>query len=372
MRLRSIDIVDFKNIQEASLEFSEGVNCLLGMNGMGKSNLLEAIHFLCLARPMQSLPESGLTRHGADMMMVKGAFSMDAGVEESVSCGIVKGKGKTLKCNGKEYQRISEHIGRFPIVSVTPADHALVSGSAEERRKLMDMVISQGDRTYLSHLIRYTRSLESRNRMLRAGVRDALLYDSVEATMSESAQKIHDIRARWVEELIPDFRIRYSEISGDAEKASIRYSSVLNEETLPEVLERTRAKDQALGYTSRGVHRDDLLTGLGEYSMRRLGSQGQVKTFTIALRLAVFSYLRRVSGQTPILLLDDIFDKLDAGRVARIMRMVSGDAEFGQIFITDTNREHLDEILDSISGESSLFMVEDGKFTPLAAKSPRG
>ena len=362
MRIEKLDIIDFKNIEEASLEFSGGVNCLLGMNGMGKSNLLEAIHFLCLARPMQALPESALPRHGAEMMMVKGNFIMDSGTNELVSCGIVRGKGKTLKCNGKEYQRISEHIGRFPIVTVTPADHAIVSGAAEERRKLMDMVISQADKTYLSHLIRYNRSIDSRNRMLKAGMKDKLLYESVETTMEESAKVIHSIRRSWVDEILPVFRARYSEISGDAEKASIRYSSVLNDQPLRAVLESTRAKDQVLGYTSKGIHRDDLLTGLDEYSMRRLGSQGQVKTFTIALRLAIFSYLRKVSGLTPILLLDDIFDKLDSSRVGRIMEMVSGDEGFGQIFITDTNREHLDEILGAIRGESRLFAVKAGRF----------
>ncbi|MDE6648349.1 MAG: DNA replication and repair protein RecF [Muribaculaceae bacterium] len=362
MRIDGIDIINFKNIAEASLDFSKGVNCLLGMNGMGKSNLLEAIHFLCLARPMQSIPESALPRHGSEMMMVKGNFIMDSDVSENVSCGIVKGKGKTLKCNGKEYQRISEHIGRFPVVTVTPADHSIVSGSAEERRKLMDMVISQGDKTYLSHLIRYNRSLDSRNRMLKAGVKDKLLYESVENAMDQSASVIHSTRAAWVKEILPVFRARYSEISGDAEKASIRYSSALNEESLRVLLDNTRAKDQVLGFTSKGVHRDDLLTGLDEYSMRRLGSQGQVKTFTIALRLAIYSYLRKVSGLTPILLLDDIFDKLDSSRVGRIMEMVSGGEGFGQIFITDTNREHLDEILATIHGESRLFSVSDGQF----------
>ncbi len=365
MRIERLDIINFKNIEEASLEFSGGVNCLLGMNGMGKSNLLEAIHFLCLARPMQSLPESALPRHGSEMMMVKGSFMMDTGVAENVSCGIVKGKGKTLKCNGKEYQRISEHIGRFPVVTVTPADHSIVVGAAEERRKLMDMVISQADKTYLSHLIRYNRSLDSRNRMLRAGVKDKLLYESVETAMEESANVIHSTRSSWVKEIQPVFRARYSEISGDAEKASIKYSSILNEESLREILDRTRAKDQILGYTSKGVHRDDLLTGLGDYSMRRLGSQGQVKTFTIALRLAIYSYLRKVSGLTPILLLDDIFDKLDSSRVGRIMEMVSGGEGFGQIFITDTNREHLDEILGAIKGESRLFAVKEGNFSIL-------
>ena len=362
MRIDRIDIVNFKNIEEASLEFSPNVNCLLGMNGMGKSNLLEAIHFLCLARPMQPIPESALPRHGSEMMMVKGKFEMDSGASELVSCGLTKGKGKSLKCNGKEYQRLSEHIGRFPVVTVTPSDHSLVSGSAEERRKLMDMVISQADKSYLAQLIRYNRSLESRNRMLRAGLTDPLLFESVESTMEEAARTIHDTRSRWVADILPDFKARYSDISGDAETAGIRYSSVMNDKNYRDVLNETRSKDMALGYTSKGIHRDDLQTGLGDYSMRRLGSQGQVKTFTIALRLAIFAYLRKVSGITPILLLDDIFDKLDSSRVGRIMEMVSGREGFGQIFITDTNREHLDEILDSIHGENRLFMVEDGGF----------
>ena len=364
MRLETLDIVNFKNIEEASLEFSPGVNCLLGMNGMGKSNLMEAIHFLCLARPMQSIPESALPRHGQDMLMVKGRFEMDSGTHENVSCGFVKGKGKSLRCNDKEYQRLSEHIGRFPVVTVTPADHALVSGSAEERRKLMDMVISQADKSYLAQLIRYNRGLENRNRMLRAGLADPLLFESVESTMEEAANAIHATRKQWVKDILPDFKARYSEISGDAETANIRYSSSLNDKPFREILNENRAKDGVLGYTSRGIHRDDLLTGLGDYSMRRLGSQGQVKTFTIALRLAIFAYLRKMSGIMPILLLDDIFDKLDSSRVGRIMEMVSGGDGFGQIFITDTNREHLDEILDNIHGESRLFIVKDGKASP--------
>lgn len=362
MRLVNLDIINFKNIEEASLEFSSGVNCLLGMNGMGKSNLMEAIHFLCLARPMHSLPESALPRHGADMLMVKGRFAMDSGSHENVSCGFVKGKGKSLKCNDKEYQRLSEHIGRFPVVTVTPADHSLVSGAAEERRKLMDMVISQADKSYLAHLIRYNKSLESRNRMLRAGLTDPLLFESVESSMETAANAIHATRSKWVQDILPDFKTRYSEISGDAESANIRYSSTLNEKKFRDILNETRGKDSVLGYTSKGIHRDDLLTGLGDYSMRRLGSQGQVKTFTIALRLAIFSYLRKMSGITPILLLDDIFDKLDSSRVGRIMEMVSGGDGFGQIFITDTNREHLDEILSNIHGASRLFMVDNGHF----------
>lgn len=367
MLLTDIDILNFKNITEANISFSPGVNCLLGMNGMGKSNLLEAIHFLSVARPMSSMPEGALIRHGADMLMVKGNYLMDSGASESVVCSIVKGKGKTLKRNGKDYPRISGHIGKFPVVSVTPADSELVNGSGEVRRRLMDMVISQADPAYLSQLIRYGKALDSRNKMLRAGVRDNLLYESIETAMEEAASVIHAARAEWVEKISPDFRKYYSSISGDAEKASIKYKSVLNSSTLHDVLASERGRDLALGFTSQGPHRDDLLTGLDDYSMRRLGSQGQIKSFTVALRLAIFNFLRATGGLTPVLLLDDIFDKLDSSRVGRIMEAVSEPGKFGQIFITDTNREHLDEIVGSIRSESMLLEVDHGRFNPINA-----
>lgn len=362
MLIEKIEIIDFKNIATAEMEFSGGVNCLLGLNGMGKSNLLEAIHFLSMVRPMSSMPESALIRHGAQALMVKGRYLLDNGSSQSVSCGIVKGKGKTLRRNDKEYQRISEHIGKFPIVSITPSDSEIVTGSGEVRRKLIDVVISQADGAYLSRLIRYNKALESRNKMLRAGVSDHLLYESIEVNMSEAAAYIHQARADWTAEIQPDFERYYTRISGDAERASLAYKSVLNDHTMQEVLNAERGRDLALGYTSSGIHRDDLYTQLDDYSMRRLGSQGQVKTFTIALKLAIYDYLRRKGGERPILLLDDIFDKLDSSRVARIIDEVSGSENFGQIFITDTNLQHLDETLSGIRSKSRLFEVTDGRF----------
>ncbi|MBD5201139.1 MAG: DNA replication and repair protein RecF [Bacteroidales bacterium] len=364
MILRNIEILDFKNIREARIDFSEGVNCLLGMNGMGKSNLLEAIHFLSFARPFSSMPESALIRHGAESLLVKGEYLMDAGGVENISCGIARGKGKTLRRQGKEYEKISQHIGRFPLVTVSPQDSSLVTGNGEERRRLMNMVISQADGAYLSHLIAYNRALESRNRMLRAGVRDDILYESVESAMETAANAIHSTRSEWVRELSPVFASFYGDIAGNDERASLKYNSVLNTETLREALLRKRGKDTALGYTSVGPHRDDLEMSLGHYSMRRLGSQGQIKTYTIALRLAIFEFLRKRRGLTPLLLLDDIFDKLDADRVAHIMRLVSASDSFGQIFITDTNRKHLDEIISEINGTPLLLSVENGHFTP--------
>lgn len=362
MRVNKIDLVNFKNISEASLEFSEGVNCLLGRNGMGKSNLLESIHFMCMARPMSTIPEISLLRHGTELMSVAGSFTMDSDTQEKVSIGIIRGKGKILKRNGKVYERISQHIGHFPLVTVAPRDSELVNGPAEERRRLMDMVISQADAAYLSQLIRYNRGLESRNRMLRAGVKDPLLYESVESMMAEASMVINLARNNWVGSIAGAVSQYYSDIADCGEKAEIEYRSVLNSTTLADELARTRAKDLALGYTSSGVHRDDLGISLDGYSLRRLGSQGQVKTFTIALRLAVFDYLKQSGGETPLLLLDDIFDKLDSNRVGRIMQLVSRTSGFGQIFITDTNREHLDETLSCLQGDKRLMAVKNGEF----------
>ncbi len=364
MFLRSLDIVNFKNIISASLKLSEGVNCLLGLNGMGKSNLLEAVWLLCTARGLTPGPETNLITHGCDMMLVKGTIDEDSGAEAELSCGIVRGKGKTLKCNGKEYQKYSSHFGKFPIVIASPADSRLVSDSADIRRKLMDMVISQADGAYLSLLIRYRKAIESRNRMLRSGIRDKLLFEAVEAPLCEAAALIADRRNRWVEEISSPFARYYSAIAADGETASLSYRSSLNERTMQEILDANRDKDAALGYTLAGPHRDDISMRLGSYSMRTLGSQGQVKTLTIALRLAIFDFLRESSRKTPLLLLDDIFDKLDASRVDKIMQLVSG-SEFGQIFITDTNRKHLDEILASISGPKSLMSVDNGEFKPI-------
>ena len=366
MTLDNIEILNFKNIPGARLEFSPGVNCLLGMNGMGKSNLLDAIHLLSMARTMSSLPDSSLVRHGEDLMLVKGDFLTDAGARDTISCGLTKGKRKSLKRNGKEYSKLSEHIGNYPIVISTPDDSRIVSGSGEERRKLMDMVISQADPEYLAALIRYNRALENRNKMLRAGVKDAILYESIENAMTESAGIIHKARKDWVEALSPIVEEIYGRISGGKEKTALNYKSALNTSSMKEVLDSHRAKDQVLGFTSSGVHRDDLESSLEGYSLRALGSQGQLKTFAVALRLAIFRYLKEKKGVTPLLLLDDIFDKLDAERVENIMREVTGSEDFGQIFITDTNRKHLDDILAGITGPKTLINVSEGEFTPIS------
>ena len=365
MIINSIDILNFKNIPSSSLEFSNGVNCLLGLNGMGKSNLLDAIHLLCMARPMSSMPDSSLIRHGEDLMLVKGKFLTDVGSEDTISCGIARGKRKSLKRNGKEYGRFSEHIGQYPVVTVTPDDARVVTSGGEERRKLMDMVISQAHPEYLGALIRYGRALENRNKMLRAGVKDAILYESIENAMVETASLIHEIREKWIREMCPVVQEIYDRISGGHEKVSIGYISQLNGTDMKTLLNSRRSKDQILGFTSGGVHRDDMEATLDGYSLKQLGSQGQLKSFVVSLRMAVFRYLKQQKMMTPLLLLDDIFDKLDSSRVENIMKEVTGEGSFGQIFITDTNRKHLDDILSGIKGDKTLLGVKDGCFTPL-------
>lgn len=227
---------------------------------------------------------------------------------------------------------------------------------------MTDMVISQANASYLTQLIRYNKSLENRNSLLRAGVRDSLIFESVEAGMAEAAQAIHQWRQEWIRTISDAVSANYAAIAGEGEELRIGYRSSLNEESMTEILDRNRGKDSALGFTSAGIHRDDITADLNGHPLKSYGSQGQLKSYTIALRLAIFDYLRKSGGETPLLLLDDIFDKLDSTRVGRIMELVSRADTFGQIFITDTNREHLDETLASLSGPKQLISVANGVF----------
>lgn len=366
MIIRRLSILNFKNIADAELEFSAGVNCVLGDNGMGKSNLLEAISYLCMARPMTALRDAELLRHGAGQMLVKGYFDTPAGTDE-VSFGMTEGKRKSFKRNGKEYKRIADHIGRLPLVAVTPHDTMLLTGSADERRRMADRVISQTDPTYLSHLIQYRQALDARNRLLRSEVTDPLMYEAIEAAMGRSMTYIYEARRQWAEAMSAPVADYYRTIAGGAEEAAIRYESRLAEMTPQELFDSHRTRDHALGYTSGGVHRDDFPAMLGSHDMRRLGSQGQMKTYVTALRLAEYSFLSSRCQSEPILLLDDVFDKLDSHRVESIMHIVTDPARgFRQIFVTDTNRTHLDNIMSRIGGSYTLTLADHGTFTPIS------
>lgn len=365
MILKEIHINGFKNIAEASLCFSPKVNALLGNNGMGKSNLLDAIYFLSFCKSFSRVNDKMLIRRGEEFAIVRGDY-IRKGVDEELILGLSSGRRKTLKRGGKEYDRLSSHIGSFPLVMVAPQDIDLIRESGEERRHWMDVVISQSDPVYLDNLIRYTRALEQRNRLLREGCVDPNLYSAVEIMLDMSGSYIHDVRAEWIGKLTDIFDRYYVSIAGEnGEHVSLAYQSQLNRPgvTLQTLLDEARRHDEIVKHTSVGIHRDDIDMQLDGMPMRRTGSQGQCKTFTIALRMAQYEFLHSSTKMRPLLLLDDIFDKLDASRVERIMELVTSDS-FGQIFITDTNRTHLDEIMRRTGGDYRMWSVENGDFTP--------
>ena len=364
MILNSATILNYKNIADARLGFSPKLNCLIGNNGQGKTNVLDAIYYMSMCRSFTpSIDNSAVIRHGEPYMMLQGNYER-CGTPLEMSIALQRGKRKVVRRDGKEYPRLSQHIGLLPVVMVSPMDWDLVRGSGEERRRFMDLIIAQNDNEYLDALIRYSKAIDQRNAMIKREMRDALLYETVEQEMAVHAATIHARRAAWTEQFLPIFMHYYNAVAGDGETVTLTYKSHLNDAPLPDHLAQTRERDMIVGHTTRGVHRDDLELMLGGYPMRRTGSQGQCKTYTIALRLAQFDFLKASCPTVPILLLDDIFDKLDACRVERIVDVVSSD-RFGQIFITDTNRAHLDEIVARHGGGHCLMQVEDGNITVL-------
>ena len=373
MILNRLSIINYKNIQEATLTLSPKMNCFIGPNGTGKTNLLDAVYYLSFCRSAYTSVDSQVIRHDQDFFVVEGDYTDDRGMlgedqdelrKLSIYCGMKRGTKKHFKCNKKEYKRLSQHIGLIPLIFVSPADTYLVDGGGEERRRLMDMVISQYDNLYLDALNLYNKALQQRNTLLKMEEEpDLELMRIWEEQMAAEGEVIYQKRSAFVQELIPVFQQIYQQISDDRESVSLRYVSHGQRGPLLEVIQRDRMKDRAVGYSLHGVHRDDLEMLLGDYPMRREGSQGQLKTFVIAMKLAQFSFLKRTCSQTtPLLLLDDIFDKLDAHRVERIVSLVASK-EYGQIFITDTNREHLDKILQANSFDYQLFSVHDGEVT---------
>ncbi len=366
VQLTRLHITNFKNIAEADLSFSPNINALLGDNGMGKSNLLDAIYYLSFCKSFTSLPDAGIVRAGETFTMMQGDY-LRRGTEEQVAFGYAAGKRKSFKRGGKEYSRLSQHIGLFPLVLVSPADMELVGGGTECRRKFIDMLISQTDATYLNHLIRYNSALQQRNRLLRDHIADPNLYIAVEMTMEMSAEYITNARREITQRLRDTFIRHYRDIARTQETPGIEYRSALDMSgrRYCELLDESRRRDEIVGHTTTGPHRDDLELSLDGMAVKNTASQGQSKTFTIALRLAQYEFMHEATGMRPLLLLDDIFDKLDSRRVANIVEIVNRDI-FGQIFITDTNRDHLDSIMSAMTGaDYSLWNVSSGKFEPI-------
>lgn len=366
MKLEHLSIVNYKNVASAELDFSGNVNCLVGKNGMGKTNLLDAIYYLSFCRSASSLPDRDCILHGEDFFMLKGCYDLN-GQTETVQCGMRRGAKKSFRRDGKEYRRLSEHIGLLPLVMLTPQDASLLQGGSEERRRFMDQIIAQFDKPYLTALIRYNEALAQRNTLLKMDPppADVELYRPWEEQMDYYGRQVYESRRRFVDEFLPVFREFYRTISLGREEVSLRYVSHFERGSLLPLLDEVRARDLAVGYTTRGAHKDELEMRLGDYAMRQIGSQGQNKTFLVTLKLAQFDFLRRMGHTEPILLLDDIFDRLDADRVEQIVRLVAS-SRFGQIFITDTNREYLDRIIGALTDSYKLFAAEDGHYTLLA------
>ena len=361
MYLEKISLLNFKNIAQEELSFCPGINCLVGDNGAGKTNVVDAVYYLSMCKSSLQMTDGQSIRHGADFFLVEGRYSSDAGRREQVVCSFSRKGGKVLKRNGKEYDRLADHVGLIPAVIVSPADSALISDAADERRRYLNAFISQLDRAYLTALMRYNAVLAERNRLLKMQPDETMLaiYDR---QLVEHGNCIHARRREFAARLQPLVAEYYRRLSDDREQVELLYRSELNERPFEEVLRDARQKDLVNEFTTAGIHRDDLTLRIGGYPLRKYGSQGQQKSFLIALKLAQYAIVAAEKGERPILLLDDLFDKLDAGRVEQLIRLVADDA-FGQIFITDCNPTRLRTILDRAGGSYTLFTVSNGTIT---------
>ena len=364
MILKRISILNYKNLEQVELELSPKMNCLIGQNGMGKTNLLDAVYYLSFCKSATNPIDSQNMMHNQDFFMIQGMYLTDDGAPEEVYCGMKRKQKKQFKRNKKEYSRLSDHIGFIPLVMVSPSDAELILGGSEERRRFMDVVISQYDKVYLEHLMQYNALLKQRNALLKQYEDHPLqapteLFEVIEMQMVEHAMYIYAQRTDFIQRFVPAFQEMYATISGDSEQVSLLYTSQLQERDLLESFARTRQRDLIVGWTTQGIHKDELEMRLGDYPLKRVGSQGQQKSFLLSMKLGQAIFLGK-----PILLLDDIFDKLDAERVERIIRLVSSE-QFGQIFITDTDRQHLTHMLDMMPHLASVFQVSNGQFNTL-------
>lgn len=363
MYLDTISILNYKNIASADMAFSPRLNCFIGDNGAGKTNILDAVYFLCCCKSRTNPTDRDNIRHDEEFFMLQGNF-VRGGVKEQVSAGLKRGRHKSFKRNGKEYPKLQLHIGLLPAVMVSPDDIVLISDGSDERRKFADGVVSQYDARYLDSLLRYNRLLAQRNSMLKDDCRDEELFDVCEMQMGDLAEAIYNGRRHFIENLIPVFQHYYEAICNGREQVGIKYRSHIADGPLASQLQSVRERDRIIGFTTKGTHKDELEMFLDGYPLKKNSSQGQGKSFLIALKLAQYEILKSTAGVKPVLLLDDIFDKLDASRVEKIIKIVSGD-NFGQIFITDTNREHVDLLLKDSGTDYSLFKVSEGNVSKM-------
>lgn len=362
MHLKKLSLTNFKNYDQAELEFSPVINCFVGNNGVGKTNILDAIHYLSLSKSFFNNCDNVNIKHNEDFFLVQGLFLRDD-EESNILCSFGKQRQKVLRRNGKEYLRLSEHVGRFPVVMISPADSSLILEGSEERRKFLNKIISQYNPGYLDSVLRYNKALQQRNRLLKnftmSGSFDIEMLSVWDDQLIKYGSVVHKERDSLVNEMVNVFQEYYSFISDQAETVRLIYQSQLLKEEFGNLLTEALKRDRLLEYTTVGVHKDDLLLEMNGFPVKLLGSQGQQKSYLVALKLAKFDYIKRKAGFSPILLLDDIFDKFDAIRVEQIIRLV-GNHRFGQIFITDTHQSRLQDILKNLDVDFKLFRISNG------------
>ena len=359
--LKKIVIQNFRNIGLQELGFSPNINCISGGNGEGKTNLLDAVWYLSMTKGAFSSSDRFNFRHGCDSFSLLGTYDMPSGITSRISIKAEASGEKKIRRDDKPYAKISDHIGLLPIVMVSPADISLVSESGDERRRFVNSVLSQMDREYLCGLQNYNRLLLQRNKLLKAGVADEFLLGTFDDRLDALASPVFEKRRDFCEKLLPVVRSYYSRISGGREEVGIEYRSDLFSGPLAQTLRERREKDSIFRFTTAGVQRDDFIFTMDGHPIRRCGSQGQQKSFLVALKFAQYEVMKQVCGCNPMMLLDDLFDKLDMTRVGNLLGMVS-DREFGQIFLTDSNKVRTESIVDALTTDRTYIEAEGGAF----------
>lgn len=360
MHLSSISLLNFKNHTEKQFDFCTEINVFVGNNGVGKTNILDAIYYLSLCKSFLNPVDKQNVKTDHNFFMIQGRFLREDRTYD-ISCSLQIGQKKKVKRNKKEYEKLSDHIGEFPVVIISPYDSNLVSEGSDVRRKFIDSIISQHDRQYLEVLMKYNKVLLQRNSLLKQ-FQEYRLFDQEsidvwDAQLIELGNIIHEKRENFILDFLPRFQHFFELISEGKEVIGVEFSSQLNDQKFEDLLVAAHKKDSMVGYTTVGIHKDDLtFTIHGSQPIKKFGSQGQQKSFLIALKLTQFDYIKQITGKKPVLLLDDIFDKLDHFRVESLMRMVSAGT-FGQVFITDTDKERIEKVFASIDCKREIFEV---------------
>ena len=362
--IEKIVISDFRNIQLQELEFSPNVNCISGNNGEGKTNLLDAIYYLSMTKSAFASSDKFNFRHGTEEFSIAGTYKMENGLSSRFALRMSSKGEKKVRRDDKPYGKVSEHVGVIPIVMVSPADISLVSESGEERRRFVNSVLSQMDKEYLSALQHYNRLLLQRNKILKDQGYDQSLLEVIDMRMSALADPIFHARKRFVEDLKPIVAQYYKAVSGGSEMVDIEYESGLFKAPLDQILASSYERDRIMKHTTSGIHRDDFAFRMNGHPIRRYGSQGQQKSFLVSLKFAQYEIMKQKYGFAPMLLLDDVFDKLDMGRISNLLQMVSGN-DFGQIFITDSNKVRMAGIVDGLTQDRAYYDTLSGTFTRL-------